>query len=208
MEGLLVIVFLATCIWYLWGRRHWCVSRAHHALLAISDFTPTFCFVGVNCVTMAMDATTRKIAFVDGVGHVKVYDHREIVTAEICRNIVSFSKTNRLNQFFSATVWDRLFGPKGFRVGGMTASTTTSERVSALSLKVCMKDIAYPVKEIFFYRGSAISVGSAKYHSCITGADEWQARLRLVASGFSAEPREPGKDAPSRLVSRLRRRTE
>ncbi len=186
MEALFVIFFLAAGVWYFWGRRHWRISRARDALAGIPDFVPTFYFVGGNCITVAMDGATGKIAFVDCVGNTKVYEHREVVTAEICRNIVSFSKTNRLSQLFSALVWDWFFGPKGFRIGGLTGSTTTDERVNVLSLKVYLKDISYPVKEIVFYRGPAISVGSARYDRCIAAAEEWQARLRLATAEFGA----------------------
>jgi hypothetical protein len=92
MEPLLIICILAAGIWYFWGRRYWCISRARDALARIPDFAPTFCFVGGNCITVAMDAATGKVAFIDSAGHAKVYENRDIVTAELCRDMVFFPK--------------------------------------------------------------------------------------------------------------------
>jgi hypothetical protein len=75
-----------------------------------------------------------------------------------------------------------LFGPLGFEVGGRTGSTTISERITALSLKIYVSDIANPVREIGFYRGAAIEMNSRQFRKCATALNEWQARLHFAMS--------------------------
>jgi hypothetical protein len=188
MESVFLICLLVTGIWYLWGRQYWRVSR--DVLLRLPDFAPTYLFIGTNGIAVAMDAATRKVAFLDRSGTAMVYTHSDIIAAEICKSMVSFAKINRLNQVISALVWHSLFGPKGFRVGGLTGSTTTSERSNAISLKIYLNDASAPVREIVFYRGAAIATSSAKYERYAAAADEWQARLRLAASDHDPSRKE------------------
>jgi hypothetical protein len=199
MEFVVLLLFIAGVTWYLWGRRYWCVGRARNSLKRIPGFTPTFYFVGHNRVATAVDGITRKIAFVDDAGRSKVYDSHEVISADILTNTISLTKTNRLSQLLSAVVWKSFFGPKGFWVGGTTGSTTTLERVSKISLRVCLRDVSCPFREVSFYCGSPISVTSARYSKYATKAEEWQARFRLLSSET-----EPRLSAAVGAASRLR----
>lgn len=205
MELIFIICFLAVGVWYIWGQRYWRTRRALDALSSLPDFVPTFYAVGINGVGVAMEATTMKVAFVNQAAHAVVYDHRDIVSVEIFRNTVRFASTNRLSQLISALVGNWLFGSKGFRVGGLTGSTTTTERINVLSLKVHVNDVGEPVKEIVLYRGSAIAIDNPKYQRCASVAEEWQARLRLVPRKPTTKSEEtPMSPSPaSRLRGKL-----
>jgi hypothetical protein len=201
MGSIIIMLLIGATAWHFWGRRYWRLTRARDSLVELEDFSPTFYAVGENHAAVAVDAATGRVAFVDPSGRANVYDGRQIVNVDIYRNSVSVSKTNRVSQLISALFWDWLFGPKGFRVGGLTGSTTMSDRVNAISLKVHVNDVVSPVKEIVFYRGPAIDVGGARYRHCAMLAEEWEARLCVVKSETSPSPK--GTSAPSRSHSRL-----
>jgi hypothetical protein len=180
MEGLVFLTFIAVGVWHFWGRRQLQISRATNALRKLHGFSPTFSLVGTDGVTIAVDPVAKKIAFVDRSGNPSMYAFKDIVAAEACRNGTSFTKTNRGSQIVTAAIGQLLFGPKGFVVGGTTGSLTTSERVNALSIKIYLTDLAQPMREIGFYKGPAIEMGSRRFQKYVAVLDEWYGRLRIA----------------------------
>jgi hypothetical protein len=202
MELLLASFLLAAAIWYFWGYRALRAARASSALSGLSDFHPTFLLKGVNRVTLSVDARTRRIAILDERGRLQIYEPSEILRAEIHQDTVSFSKTNKLSQVVSALVWNTLFGSKGFRVGGLSGSTSTFDQVNALWLRVYLADIARPLEDVALYQGRALATKSGKYHEHMRTAEEWKARLNLALP--DPELSEPAIASGKKPASRLR----
>jgi hypothetical protein len=182
MEGLVFIVLLAFGVWYFWGRRQLQVSRATNALMNIPGYSASFAVAGTEGTAVSVDTNTKKIAFVDRNGIASLYDFKEILAVEACRNGISFTKTNRGSQIVGAAIGHLLFSDKGFIVGGSTGSSRTSERVSALSIKIYVADMAKPVREIGIYEGSPIEIGSGKFRKYASILEEWYGRLRVAAA--------------------------
>ncbi|WP_370091002.1 hypothetical protein [Bradyrhizobium yuanmingense] len=180
MEGLLFLALIAFGVWHYWGKRYLQVNRAKNALQRLGGFSATFSLVGTDGATVALDAVARKIAFVDRAGNPSIYMFKEIIAVEACKNGTSFSKTNRGSQIVTAAIGHLLFGTKGFVVGGTTGSSTTSERVTALSIKIYLTDLAQPVREIGFYKGPAIEMRSRRFQQSVAILDEWYGRLRIA----------------------------
>jgi hypothetical protein len=178
MEGLVFFALIAVGIYYYWGRRQLQINRATSALQKIPGIAATFCLVGTSGVTIGLDPVARKIAFVDQAGDSSLYGFKDIVAVEACRNGVSVTKTNRGSQIATAAIGHLLFGEKGFVVGGNTGSTTTTEQVSSLSIKIYLTDVMHPVREIGFYKGPTIETRSRKFRRYSADMDEWYGRIR------------------------------
>jgi len=180
MDGIIVIALIAFAIWLLWGRRQLQIGRATGALQSIPGYTAAYSVVGTDGASLALDPAAKKVAFVDRAGKPVVYDFKDIVAVEVCKNGISVTKTNRGSQVITALVGQLIFGHKGFIIGGNTGSQRTSERVMALSMKVYLTDHASPVREIGFYKGSAIETNSRKFKRCATELDEWYGRMQTA----------------------------
>jgi hypothetical protein len=180
MEGLVFLGLIAFGVWQFWGRRQLQISRATNGLQKLRGFSPTFSLVGTDGTSIAMDPIAKQIAFIDQAGNAFIYKFKDIIAAEACKNGISFTKTNRGSQIVTAAIGQLLCGPKGFVVGGTTGSTTTSERVNALSIKIYLADVTLPMREIGFYRGSAIEMSSRRFQKYVAVLDEWYGRLRVA----------------------------
>jgi hypothetical protein len=180
VELLLLLAVVAVAVWLLWGRRRLQVTRAVDVLQKIGGFTCDFWVVGTEGTGLGIDSRQRNIAFVSNSGDSRVYSFRDIIGVEICRNGVSFTRTNRGLQFVSAFAGQALFGTKGFLVGGTTASTTTSERIKTLSLKIYVNDLGNPAWDICFYRGAPLELDSRRFRRHLSEIDEWYGRIRAA----------------------------
>ena len=180
METVLFLTLVTAGVWFFGGRRYFQINRAASVLAQIPGCSPMFSVIGTDGSGVAMDTATKKLAFVDRRGASSIYHFKDIVALEVCKNGVAFTKTNRGSQFVGAMIGKALFGPLGFEVGGRTGSSTTSERVTALSLKIYVSDIASPVREIGFYRGTGIEMNSRQFRKRAAALNEWYARLHLA----------------------------
>ena len=180
MELLILIGLLALVAWRFGGRRYFHTSRATAALKALPACSPTHYIVGTDGAALAIDASARKIAFVDRRGVASTYGFRDIVSVEACKNGVTHTKTNRGSQLAGAAIGKMLFGNTGMLIGGQTGSTTASERVKHLSLKVYVRDVAQPVREICIYRGKAVELTNRSFIKCAQDLDEWYGRIRAA----------------------------
>jgi hypothetical protein len=156
------------------------IARAKSILTNINGFTPAFSFVGGDGCAIALDETRRRIGFLDRYGDSWIYAYSEILDLQIAKNGISFTKTNRGRQLASAFAGKFLFGDKGFLIGGNTASTTMSERIRRLTLKVFIRDMKRPVWEITFYSGSPIEEDNRRLKKAATALDEWYGRVRAA----------------------------
>ena len=109
-----------------------------------------------------------------------VAEFKDIVDVQVCKNGAIVTTTNRVSQLVSAAIGHFLFAQPGFVVGGTTASTTTSEALFFLSLKIYLKNIAEPFKEVVIYRGPTIKLTSKKGRACLALLEEWHGRFRAA----------------------------
>jgi hypothetical protein len=205
MGTLVFLAIIFTALWFGGVGRYFQISRARRRLSEIPDYSVTFIYFGADRSSMAVDNISSKIAFFDKRGTINIFPLKDIVAVEVCKNGISFTKTNRGSQLIAATVGKTLFGPLGFVAGAITGSTTTSERLRALSLKIYIDDIRTPIYEVFFYQGRPIETNTKKYRQCASALDEWYARLRLAMIAPShpptvSSPSPLGTTPPSRLL--------
>lgn len=180
MEGLIFIAVIAFGVWHYWGRRQLQINRATQALQRMPGYSGMLYIVGANGETIALDPSTRKVVFVDRNGKSLMYDFSNIITVEACKNGALVTKTNRGSQIITAAVGQLLFGEKGFEVGGLTGSTTMSEHVTSLSIKIYLSDLGRPMREISIYKGPGIKMQSKKFAKYAAILDEWYGRIRSV----------------------------
>lgn len=180
MEGLAFLALITFGVWHFWGSRQLQFIRAKNAVQKLQGFWPAHGFVGRDGCAIAIDPRAKKIVFVDRSGRPSIYSFSEILHVEVCKEGSSFTRTNRGSQIFWIAIGQWLFGSKGFVVGGVTASQTTAQRVTALSMKVYLTDHAQPVREIGFYRGRAIEVNSQKCYRLLAAIDKWHSHLRMA----------------------------
>ena len=180
MESLIVLAIIALILWVYWGRNAWRVHVTERALISIPGFVPNYYCIGANNTSIAISDANKMVAFIDRNGNHRMYNFANIVNVEICRNGVAYTKTNRGSQIVGAVIGNALFGPKGFKPGALTASTTTSERINALSLRVCVADLSNPSIEVVFYQGPAIEMTSRQFIKYSREINEWFMRLQLI----------------------------
>lgn len=180
MEGFVLLALIAFGVWHFWARRQWRFIRAKNAVQKLQGFWPAHAFVSTDGCAIAIDPRAKKIAFVDLAGRPSIYAFSDILHVEVCKEGISFTKTNRRSQIFWMAIGQWFFGSKGFVVGGDTASQTTAQQVTALSMKVYLADYAQPLREIDFYRGQAIEVNGQNFKRQLGLLDEWHGRLRMA----------------------------
>jgi hypothetical protein len=181
MEPLVFLGLVGLLVWILGGGRYYRAARVRHTLGRLPGLNATYSMIGADGTGLSIDTASKRIAFaVRGASY--VYRFSEIISVEVCKNNVWSTKTNRGSQIAGALVGKALFGPLGFDIGGRTGSTTMSERINALSLRICVQDIQRPMHEISFYRGAPIAIGTRKFRRCAALLNEWHARINLAMS--------------------------
>jgi hypothetical protein len=180
MESLILIGAVAFGIWYWWGKRQVQISRARQAISAIPGYVPAHVLIGTDGAAVGLDSSTKRIAFVDQSGAFTVCKFRDVLAAEVCKNGLAITKTRRGSQLVSAVIGRVLLGEAGLIVGGTTSQTSTSDRVTRMSIKVYLNDLDRPVREIIFYKGRPLAMTSWRFRRSIQSLDEWYGRIRAA----------------------------
>ncbi len=170
------------------------------------DFTPSYRFVDFAGSVVAVDVVSRRIAFSDAVGKYRIYKSSDIISVERLETRSLVTRTSTFSQIVRAFAWRCFFGEKGFWVGARSGKELTDDMLTSITLKIYIRDIDSPLKELCFYRGKPIQIGGKRCSRFAASAEEWRARIRLLTD----EPAPPsGPITPSegsRLRRRLRRR--
>jgi hypothetical protein len=153
-------------------------------LSKIPNFKPTLKWISErNGNALAVDISQNKLGLIDGNRDYSVIRFEKIIAVEVCKNDISIIKTNRGSQLLGAAGGMALLGPMGLLIGAVTGSKRQIEKINKLSLKIYVDDVRNPVRDIIFYDGEPIDVGSGTYKTICKTLDEWHGRLRVIVAG-------------------------
>lgn len=82
----------------------------------------------------------------------KKYDFADIISVDLCKNGATITSTNRGSQILGAIAGGIAFGGVGAIIGGLSGSTTSSEKIKQIAIRVTVEDVSNPSYEINFFR--------------------------------------------------------
>jgi len=175
-------------------------DKKSRILKKIEGFSPTIVHQGGSTgPSVAIDATNNKFAIIYGRKNAGVFDFRNLIAIEICRNGTSIDKTNRGSQVVGAAIGAVLLGPIGLLLGGLTGSKRREENIKRLSLKLFTSDIKKPVHEIIFFDSpKGLKPESSLVKSAADELDEWHGRFKTILhmSAQASEPEQLARQNP------------
>jgi hypothetical protein len=180
------VLFGIGCI--VWARLFAFPILVRRQLSKIPNFKPTLEWINArNGNALALDISQNKLALIDAHGG-SVVGFQQILAVEVCKNDISIIRTNRGSQLVGAAGGYALLGPMGLLIGAVTGSKRQTEKINKLSLKIYVADLLNPVREIIFYHGKPIDLGSVTYETISRRLDEWHGRLRVIVAGNAETP--------------------
>lgn len=165
--------------------RHNTYTRVSNALRTVANFNATDRHIADdNTTVVAIDGHTRNVCFIAGtLGTPQVFAPDDILAVEIVEDGTTLTSTNRGSQILGAAVGGVAFGALGAVVGGLSASSTSSDKTRRLELKVVVNDVTQPVRLIPFIAvpyGNGILKSSEEYRTSREKAFHWHALLSHV----------------------------
>ncbi|WNJ99974.1 SHOCT domain-containing protein [Thalassospiraceae bacterium LMO-JJ14] len=137
---------------------------------------------------LAIDKTNNQILFSDH-GHQSVFPFRSLIATEVLEDGVSISSTNRGSQIVGAAVGGVLLGGVGAVIGGLSGSSTTSNRAKKITLRIVTDDFQKPNFDIVMLDFSDSTKGVEKesiiYKQAIEEAAAWHSRLSTILKRLS-----------------------
>lgn len=160
------------------------------AALPQEGFKSDICYVNRNnLMGLAIDNTNNQILLYDH-PQKSVMPFNNLIATEVLEDGVSVSRTNRGSQLIGAAVGGVLLGGAGAIIGGLSGSTTSSDRVKKVILRVVTDDIQRPNFDMVFLDVSAtnkkgIEKSDPKYKEAIENAAAWHSRLTTILKRLS-----------------------
>ncbi len=198
MEAILWFVGIGFVVLFLWAlasnKRD--VEEAKSAISMRAGFKSDLDYVSpTNFVGLAIDNTNNQILFTDS-GRQTVVPFKNLIAVEILEDGTSVTKTSTGSLVGGAVVGGVLLGGVGAIIGGLSADTTTSERVSKIVLRVVTDDLHHPNVDIEFLSlfGKGVKRSSADFKAAIKEAAEWHSRMATILKRQS-EANAAGKPA-------------
>jgi hypothetical protein len=158
-------------------------ERIERKFNSVAGFTPSQRFVSPDQrILVALDESSRKLFIVtERFGTPQIIAPDDVLAAELVEDGVTVTSTDRGSQVLGAAVGGALFGGLGAVVGGLSASSTGTNKTQRLDLKVVVNDISQPVRMIPFLNSAAgVEKSSPEYQEARQQAFHWHAILSLV----------------------------
>lgn len=107
------------------------------------------------CDGIALDETNKKIAMYSKFIHhneaiSKIINFEDIVEVKLIEDNVTVTKTSRGSQLGGALVGGALAGGVGAVIGGLSASSTSEEKVESIKLEIVVDSLTNPVYSVQF----------------------------------------------------------
>ena len=189
---LIVIVFIVTLPFVILKEivNSCRLSRMKRAIGTQEGFKSDVYYVSRdNFMGLAIDNTNNQI-LLSNQGDQTVLPFNSLIATEVLEDGVSMSRTNRGSQLIGAAVGVALLGGVGAIIGGLSGSTTSSDRVKKVILRVVTDDIQRPNFDIVFMEAPSnnkkgIEKSNWQYKMAIKNASEWHSRLTTILKRLS-----------------------
>lgn len=125
---------------------------------------------------VAIDRSARTLCLIDG-AEKRVIPFADLVAVELLIDGDTVTKTSRGGQLVGMAAGGLLAGGVGAIVGGLSASTTAKRKVTDVTLKLLVNDVAKPTHAVHFVPGQ---VPQALADAAIKEAAQWVDVLKVV----------------------------
>lgn len=151
-------------------------------LATIAGFSPSIQFAGMLGERVAIDPASKQIGIISGYTGVKLLRFNQLVEVSVERNGSTITTTTGRTGLAGAAVGFALVGPLGLALGGGSRSTAiTTSKITELSLKLYVNDLANPLYKITFFRNSAgVSENNRVLLQRVKAMEEWYGRFRAI----------------------------
>jgi len=164
---------------------------AGKAIVAREDFKSDLHYVSPHDQKgLAIDTTNNLILFTNN-GAQTVMPFKNLIGTEILVDGATLTRTNRGSQLLGAAVGGALLGGIGVVVGGLSGTSTSSDRVRMVILRVITDNFHNPNFDIVLLDWSHSQKGMEKsnimYKEAIKTASAWHSRLITILKRLSEE---------------------
>ena len=113
----------------------------------------------------------------------------DILSSEIVEDGSSITKTDRASQIGGAAVGGVLLGPVGMLIGGLSGSTSTTNKASYITLLITVNSTKQPTFEVCFLDKTVDKTGwlAHEYNESIKEARKWHGIFDVIISRSNAE---------------------
>ncbi|MBT5378974.1 MAG: SHOCT domain-containing protein [Opitutae bacterium] len=165
-------------------------KQSEQAISLRKDFKSDLHYVSPhNQKGIAIDNTNNKILFSDQGRHT-ILPFMNLIATELLEDGTSISRTNRGSQLVGAAVGGALLGGVGAVIGGLSGSSTTSDRVYTVTLRVVTDDFHQPNFDIVmldFSGSNGVEKNGILYKQAMEMASAWHSRLITILKRLSEE---------------------
>lgn len=149
-------------------------SKSSKAFVQRPDFAPDLseAFSSGPNDGLAIDVTRRKLAITRKGQIEAIFNYSSIIAVEVWRNGQTGAQADRGSQVLGAAV--SALGPAGLLHAGQIGT------IKHLSLKIYTNDLTKPVREVVFYKGTAVKPNSWLLTSATEQMEQWYGRLRAI----------------------------
>ena len=128
---------------------------------------------------IGVDYDTKRVALSSsGANH--ILNFADIISVEVAEDGATTSKTNRGGQVAGAAIGAIALGGVGAIIGGLSASSTTKQKVSKVTINIITSSRDCPFFEIKVYSDQAVEKGGLVYNHVTKDLMPWYGRLRAV----------------------------
>ncbi|MCX7570422.1 SHOCT domain-containing protein [Tumebacillus sp. DT12] len=132
---------------------------------------------------IGVDMQAKKICIITKLSTIPMYniiDYKDLMRAELVEDGVTITQTSRVEQIAGMAVGGLLLGGAGAIVGGLSAESTSSNRVKKIELKITVNDVQYPIYTVCFLDEiTPETKASQKYKDARAQAEHWNALIAV-----------------------------
>lgn len=135
-----------------------------------------------------------------------IFTYQDILESEIIEDGITVTKTSRSSQLGGALLGGVLAGGVGAIIGGLSGSTTSTNEVNSIDLKIIVNDTKTPIHIINFLNADVIDFNGKpfpvkksddKYKNAIEKANYWQSLISVLIKKADKEDKEKEKETIS-----------
>lgn len=161
-------------------------------LATLPNFTPSQQLIAVDGQSgIAIDESRGEICLIKyGATGIdcRVIPYSDVFAVEIFQDGKSVTRTIRASQIGGAVMGGVALGGAGAMIGGLSGSTTTSETIIRIDLRLVVNDIDAPLHDITLM-SSESEKGGYMYAQAMKVARRWKAIMEVVIRRSDAEDR-------------------
>ncbi|WP_413381215.1 SHOCT domain-containing protein [Alkalihalobacillus sp. 1P02AB] len=144
--------------------------------------------------------------------YVKTYDYSELLESEVIEDGITVNKTSRSSQIGGALLGGVLAGGVGAIIGGLSGSSTSTQEVNSVDIKIVVNDTSEPIFIINFAKADVpdfngkpfpMKKDDEKYKKGIKSANYWHSLISVLIKKADDLDKKNEKDENEDFQKRL-----